>query len=67
MTMMKLVHSHDYNAGDSLNSFDEVFHIVHMKIHDINDGLNLLMCSVRIPSKLIHCMLTKGIIQLTNF
>ena len=51
MSMMKLFHSHDYNAGNSLNPFDEVFHIVHKKMHDVKNGLNFSL--VRIPPKLI--------------
>lgn len=41
MTMMKLFHSHDYNAGNIINPFDEVVHIVHKKVQDIKNGLNI--------------------------
>ena len=51
MSRMKLFHSHDYNAGNSINPFDEVFHIVHKKMQDVKNGLNFSL--VRIPQKLI--------------
>ena len=47
MTMMKLFHSHDYNAGNSINPFDEVVHIVHKKVQDVKNGLKI--SPLRIP------------------